>query len=152
LKEIFGMRRIAIAAALMVGVVPAMAMTVSDVPALPAVDRAEVNGLEKQYFDAIERDGVEAALVGMFRSRGVADRLGDAMVKDMRTLDDQCGKLTSVERYGSESFGSRVVRDHFVAVHGSCLVRWDLTYAKTNLHWSFDRFRFHTLQGDDWVR
>lgn len=146
------MRAFAFAVAVLAVATPAAAITIADTPTLPGTDRTEVNALEETFFGSIERDGVEVTLRAVFKTNGVESRLSPEMLQDLQSVDEKCGKLTSVERYDSTIFGSRVVRDHFVAVHGSCLVRWDLTYSKTNRRWTFERFNFHTLQGDDWVR
>jgi hypothetical protein len=129
-----------------------IAVTISDVPSFPAADRAQVNVLERKFFNDIEANGVEVTMVAQFKSVGSMAVLTDDMLTAFKTVDSKCGKLLSVERYDEEAFGSHVVRDHLVAVHAGCMVRWDLTFIKPQNVWVVDHFNFHTYEGEQWKR
>ena len=146
------MRFIALAGALLLASAPAFAMTISDVLTLPAADRAQVNALERKFFNDVEANGVEVTMVAQFKSVGSMAVLTDDMLTAFKTVDSKCGKLLSVERYDEEAFGSHVVRDHLVAVHAGCMVRWDLTFIKPQNVWAVDHFNFHTYEGEQWKR
>ena len=146
------MRFVALAGALLLASAPAFAMTISDVPTLPPADRAQINGLERKFFNDIEANGVEATMLAQFKSVGSMAALNDEMLAAFKTVDGKCGKLLSVERYQEEAFGSHVLRDHLVAVHVGCLVRWDLTFIKPHDVWLVDYFNFHTYEGEQWKR
>ena len=146
------MRIIALAGALLLASAPSFAVTISDVPSLPASDRAQINVLERKMFNDIEANGVEATMRAQFKSAGRTEPLPDEMLTAIKTIDSKCGKLLSVERYDEEAFGSHVVRDHLVAVHTGCMVRWDLTFIKPQSVWKVDWFNFHTYEGEQWKR
>lgn len=91
-------------------------------------------------------------MVKQFTSYGRKEALTEEMLDTFKSLDAKCGKLLTVERYDEEAFGSHVVRDHLVAVHAGCMVRWDLTYIKPQGVWAMDYFNFHTYEGEQWKR
>ena len=121
------------------------AIPISDAQPLSAQDRASITKLEQQLFDQIARDGVEKTLRREFPS--VADN-SDA-VAAMQTLDKDCGVAGSAERYSTKTFGSRAVREEFLVVMGSCLVKWDLTYLKVGVVWKVNNVSFKS-EADEW--
>lgn len=131
---------------------PLLAVTVRDVPQLPAADRSAINALEQALFDGIEKDGVDVHMTAQFKAVGQEANITPALHETLKRLDNKCGKLVSVERYRSVAFGSRVVRDYFVTTFAgnSCVFRWKLTFAKVSTTWDFNRFDLKSLDGDDW--
>ena len=67
----------------------------------------------------------------------------------MQTLDKDCGVAGSAERYSTRTFGSRAVREEFLVVMGSCLVKWDLTYLKVGVVWKVNNVSFKS-EADEW--
>ena len=146
------MRIFALAGALLLASAPAFPVTISDVPNLPAADRAQVNALERKFFNDVEANGVETTMLAQFKSAGRTEPPADEVLAAIKFIDRKCGKLLSVERYDEEAFGSHVVRDHLVTVHAGCMVRWDLTFIKPQNVWVVDYFNFHTYEGEQWKR
>ena len=123
----------------------ANAVTINDAQPLTAQDRASITKLEQQLFDQLARDGVEKTLVREFPS--VAGNT--AALAGMQTLDKECGVAGSAERFSTKTFGSRAIREEFLVVMGSCLVKWDLTYLKVGVAWKINDIGFKS-NSDEW--
>ena len=119
-------------------------------PKLPAADRTAVSALEQGFFDRLAKGGIDTALTWQFTQIANESNLTEDHHKQFRGIDSSCGTLTSIERYRTESFGSRAVHDYFMAVQGSCVIKWRLTYAKVGTSWSFRGFNIQSSNGDEW--
>ena len=135
------MKRMVIGAVFAIGLAAsAQAVTVVDAPQMPALDRTAISTQEQQFFNLLEREGVEKALSQLFPSV-TANKESLAAI---RALDADCGTASRVERYKSASFGTRAVRDEFMVMMGSCLVKWELTYLKAGVAWKLNNVRFES--------
>ncbi|HEX4848194.1 MAG TPA: hypothetical protein VFV30_08615, partial [Novosphingobium sp.] len=96
------------------------------------------------FFNRLERDGAEKTIASLFPSVTA----NDPAMAAMKELDRDCGAVTKVDRYKTVTFGSRAVRDEFVVLMGSCLVKWELTYLKTGVAWKLNNVHFNSSPGD----
>jgi opacity protein-like surface antigen len=135
------MKRMVIGAVCAIGLAAsAQAVTVVDAPILSPPDRTAISAQEQQFFNQLERDGVEKTLSQLFPSV-TANKDSLAAI---RSLDADCGTAAKVERYKSVSFGTRAIRDEFMVMMGSCLVKWELTYLKAGVAWKLNNVRFES--------
>ena len=141
-------RRIAVAAVLCSG--PLAALPIADVTSLPASDRAAVNALEAEFFNVLSSQGTDKGMLQTFANLHAEEKLTPEFREKFQQIDQKCGSASAVERVKTVNFGTRVVHDYFVAMHGSCPIRWDLTYVKRGNTWAFDRFNFLTFDGNEW--
>ena len=139
-----------IAGALLLVSGAAFAVPIVDVPSLPPADRAAVSALEQAFFDRVAKDGVEAAAIWQFTQVGATDQVTDELRQQFKKQDQNCGTVTSVERYRTESLGSRAVHDYFLVIQGSCVVRWKLSYARPGPKWTFRGFDYQSSDGANW--
>ena len=130
---------------------PGLAIPVTEVSALPAADRAQISALEQSFFDGYEKNGMLATVQREYKALGQQDLVTEELVATFRKIDTACGVLASVQRFKTENSGSRVVRDHFVIVQGSCILKWNLTYIRVGNTWGFNAFDVKTYDGNDWV-
>jgi hypothetical protein len=131
--------------------VPALALPISDVPTLPAADRTAVSALEQTFFNGVEIGGAEKTLVELFAAMGESEAMTVQARATLKAVDENCGKLRSIERVRTESFGTMVAMDHFVASYDACQILWKLTYARPSGRWQFWGYNLVTLKGNEWT-
>ena len=143
------MKRLAIAA-LALALVPqgaAFAQT-STVAQISAADDAQIAALAGDFFAMLRVSGMEAAMRDTFGDNG--DVLSPNNVAIFRTIDENCAPMSEVELIGIEDFGTRAARRNFVTLHGDCLIRWEIMFARYDVEWVFQGFNFATLDGNNW--
>jgi hypothetical protein len=128
----------------------ALAAPIQVVESLPQTDRAKIDAVENMLFDQIAKIGAEQAVELAFSAIGAPGIFTPELRRTFREVDQKCGKPTGVERIGTQSFGTYVVRDTFVAEHGECLLKWVVTYVSYKGAWRFNRVSFVTYEGNEW--
>ncbi|WP_033376514.1 hypothetical protein [Porphyrobacter sp. AAP82] len=125
-----------------------MAAQVNEVAVLPAAEDARIADLARDFFAGMAKNGIEAAMRAKFA--GSDEVVSAANLENYRLIDAQCGRLSDVELIERKDFGSRAARRSYVSSHGTCLLKWDFTFQRTEKTWSFVGFSFKTLDGNNW--
>lgn len=115
---------------------------------LSAQDDARIAALAGEFFALLRVSGMEAAMRDTFGDNG--DVLSPTNVAIFRTIDENCAPMSEVELIETEGFGTRAARRNFVTLHGECLIRWEIMFARYDVEWVFQGFNFATLDGNNW--
>jgi hypothetical protein len=120
----------------------------NEIAVLPPAEDARIADLARTFYDDVKKSGVEAAMRANFAES--KDIVSAANLEIYRTIDVQCGRLSDVELIERKDFGTRAARRSYVSLHGTCLLKWDLTFQRTEKTWAFAGFAFNTLDGNNW--